>query len=114
MNGTIYWILNERVSGEGKILSLDLENEEFATICCPEAYLGPPCGMGGYCKALGYVPWDDHVGVISIWSSEDWILFYNIRDNSIERVNNLVVRGSELHCLYFDSLFSLQSYIELV
>ncbi|KAH7834850.1 hypothetical protein Vadar_020286 [Vaccinium darrowii] len=40
LNGSLYWLLVTELYGSHKILSFDLEHEEFANVCCPEGF---PC-----------------------------------------------------------------------
>ncbi|XP_057497579.1 putative F-box protein At1g12855 [Actinidia eriantha] len=155
-NGGIYWLFTEEVYGEEKIVSMDLENEDFMNIRCPEVCIdvdkgdktslielkGFLCfahfsqkdsvmnlwmlkdqethfwlkeytidfrGIPGSYTGLGYVPWDDHVGEISIYSSkENRLLFYNIENKRFRRVKNRSIPVDKLCCVYFDTMFSLQ------
>ncbi|GFY80521.1 hypothetical protein Acr_01g0003300 [Actinidia rufa] len=86
-NGAIYWLFTEEAYGEEKIVSMDLENEDFTNIRCPEVCIDVDKGdktslieLKGF---LCFAHFSQKDSVMNLWMLKDqethfWLQEYTI------------------------------------
>ncbi|GFS43751.1 hypothetical protein Acr_00g0086710 [Actinidia rufa] len=86
-NGAIHWLFMHNVYGEKKIVSMDLENEEFRNICCPQGCIDVyGRDKTNLIELKGFLCWVHYSlndSVMNLWMLKDHETHFWVKDYAI-------------------------------